>query len=84
MGLSIRNSQAEKLAREVAAISGENITQAIIHALEEQLKRLTARRTPADTVQEIMNISKRCSEIADEDTRSADEIIGYNKIGVAE
>ena len=34
MALSIRNPLAEKLAREVAAISGENITQAIIQARE--------------------------------------------------
>ena len=35
MALSIRNAKAEKLARELAAESGENITQAITRALEE-------------------------------------------------
>ena len=40
MALSIRNPRAEKLAREVAAESGENLTEAIIHALEERLERL--------------------------------------------
>ena len=33
MALSIQNSKAEKLAREVAAQSGETITQAITRAL---------------------------------------------------
>jgi antitoxin VapB len=41
MTLSIRNPRAEKLAREVAAESGESLTEAIIHALEERLVRLT-------------------------------------------
>jgi antitoxin VapB len=40
MALSIRNAKAEKLARELAAESGDNITQAITRALEERLQRL--------------------------------------------
>jgi hypothetical protein len=34
MALSIRNGKAEKLARELAAESGKNLTQAITRALE--------------------------------------------------
>jgi antitoxin VapB len=33
MAISIRNPKAEELAREVAAESGENLTQAIIRSL---------------------------------------------------
>ena len=40
MALSIRNPRAEQLAREVAAESGETLTQAIIQALDEHLQRL--------------------------------------------
>ena len=82
MPLSIRNQRAEQLAREVASVSGENITQAIIHALEERLERLRGRRKVKDTDNEIMNISKRCSAIPDQDKRSADEILGYDDSGV--
>ena len=84
MALSIRNARAEQLAREVATISGENLTQAIIHSLEERLERLRGRRTTVDLTQEIMVISKRCSDLPDLDPRSPDEILGYNKYGVAE
>lgn len=84
MALSIRNSQAEKLAREVAAISGENLTQAIMHALEERLERLTGRRITTDIVQEIMTISQRCSSLPDKDKRSPEEILGYNQSGIIE
>lgn len=84
MALSIRNSQAEQLAREVAAISGENLTQTIIHALEERLERLRGRRTVADTTQEIMAVSQRCSCLPDLDRRSPEEILGYNQSGIFE
>jgi len=84
MALSIRNNRAEQLAREVAAISGENLTQAIIHALEERLERLRGRRTTANLAQEIMVISRRCSSLPDLDHRSPEEILGYNPHGVSE
>jgi antitoxin VapB len=84
MPLSIRNAKAEKLARELAAESGENITQAITRALEERLQRLRGRSTAIDVAEEIMKISKRCSEIPDQDQRSSDEILGYGPTGVPE
>ena len=82
MALSIRNAKAEKLARELAAESGENITQAITRSLEERLQRLRGRSTAIDLVEEIMKISRRCSEIPDKDQRSPDEILGYGPTGV--
>ena len=82
MALSIRNPKAEKLAREVATISGENLTQAILHALEERLERLRGRRTTLNTAQEIVAISQRCSSLPDIDQRSPEEILNYNQSGV--
>ncbi len=84
MAISIRNAKAEKLARELAAESGENITLAITHALEERLQRLRGRSTTIDMADEIMKISKRCSEIPDQDQRSPDEILSYGPTGVPE
>ena len=84
MPLSIRNAKAEKLARELATESGENITRAITRALEERLQRLRGRSTAIDLAEEIMKISKRCSEIPDQDQRSPDEILGYGPTGVVE
>ena len=81
MALSIRNPHAEKLAREVAAESGETMTQAIIRALEERLERLRGRRSIVDMAEEIMKISRRCSALPDQDRRSGDEILGYDSDG---
>jgi antitoxin VapB len=84
MALSIRNQRAEKLAREVAAESGETMTQAIIRALEERLERLRGRRRLPDTSREILKISKRCSALPDLDPRSPDDILGYDSNGIPE
>ena len=81
MPLSIRNPRAEKLARELAAESRESLTQAIIHALEERMERLKGRRQFSDMAEEIMKISRRCSQLPDHDKRSAEEILGYDHLG---
>lgn len=82
MALSIRNPRAEKLAREVAAESGESLTEAILRALEERLERIRGRRMASDIVQEIMKISRRCSALPDQDQRTPEEILGYDYLGV--
>lgn len=82
MALSIRNPRAEKLAREIAAECGENLTEAIIHALEERLQRLKGRRGARDIAAEIVRISLRCRALPDRDGRSADEILGYDEKGL--
>ena len=82
MGISIRNPKAEQLAREVAARSGESLTQAIIHALEERLERLKGRRSATTLAEEILRISQRCSALPEFDQRSPDEILDYDSRGV--
>ncbi|MBW2369824.1 MAG: type II toxin-antitoxin system VapB family antitoxin [Deltaproteobacteria bacterium] len=84
MPISIKNERAEKLARDVAAISGENLTQTIIHALEERLMRLRGRRAPLAMADEIMTVSRRCRALPEVDPRHPDEILGYNDNGVTE
>ncbi len=82
MALSIRNSRAEKLVRLVAAETGENLTEAILHALEERLERLKGRRTSTDIAGEIMKISLRCRALPEIDERSQDEILGCDERGL--
>jgi antitoxin VapB len=81
MALSIRNKDAERLARKVARETGESITQAILTSLEERLMRLTGRRLARDLSREILKIGDRCAALPDLDTRSAEEILGYGDDG---
>lgn len=82
MALSIRNPLAERLAREVAEKSGENITQAIIHSLEDRLERLKGRRFPTDQADDLLSIARRCAALPDQDQRTPAEILGYDADGV--
>ena len=82
MALSIRNPQAEQLARKLAALSGENITKAIIHSLEERLQRLSDGQRAPEKALELRAIAGRCRTLPDLDPRPTDEILGYNEHGV--
>ncbi|MFH1017239.1 MAG: type II toxin-antitoxin system VapB family antitoxin [Pseudomonadota bacterium] len=82
MAISIKNEAVEKLVREAAALANEGLTDTILHALEVRLMQLKGRSTATSTVEEIMAISHRCASIPDEDTRSPDELLGYDGIGV--
>ena len=83
MPLSIKDPEADQLARNLAQRTGETITQAVITALRERLAR-EQRKDGAteDLVEEIMEIGKHCAALPSRDTRSPDEIIGYDEHGL--
>ncbi|PZF81868.1 type II toxin-antitoxin system VapB family antitoxin [Jiangella anatolica] len=77
MALSIKSVEADRLARELAAVTGESLTTAVINALRERLDR--ERGGSGDRV------ARRLRALQSDllrhkvlDTRSADEIIGYD------
>lgn len=82
MPLSIRNEHAEHLAREIAGLTGHNLTSTIIEALEEKLERIKGSRKVDHQLTDILAISKRCAALPDLDTRGADVILGYDEHGV--
>ena len=81
MALSIRNRKAEEAARQVAKATGESLTEAILHSLEDRLARLRGARVADGLEAQIMDIARRCSTMPDVDTRSPDEILGYRQDG---
>jgi antitoxin VapB len=58
MALSIKGEEADKLARQVAALTGENITEAVTESLRERLDRLEKEKRVDKTVQEVLAISR--------------------------
>lgn len=55
MAVSIKNDEADRLVRELAALTGESLTQAIVAALRERLFRLQTRQQPGlATVEDIV------------------------------
>lgn len=84
MPLSLKSPEAERLARAVAAATGESITEAITRALEERLQRLEAARAFTEYASPVRRIQQRIRERPVLDARSADDIIGYGRDGVPE
>ena len=81
MALSIKNVEAERLARELAKERGTTVTRAVITALEDALRRTRGRKIAPSIRDAIIEISARCSALPDLDTRAADEILGYDERG---
>lgn len=81
MALSIKSVEAERLARELARERGTTLTGALISALQEALQRERRRRITPSVQDAILEISERCAALPDLDTRTADEILGYDEGG---
>jgi antitoxin VapB len=83
MPLSIKDPEADKMARDLAQRTGESITQAVITALRERLVREQRKDEAIDSlVDEVMDIGRHCAALPLLDARSPDEIIGYDKHGL--
>jgi antitoxin VapB len=82
MALSIKHPEADRLARELAEVTGESITEAVLTALRERLIRETGRRHDHGLREEIARIQERVAKLPILDDRSAEEIIGYDEHGL--
>jgi antitoxin VapB len=82
MALNIKSVQAERLAREVAAKTGESLTGAIQRALEERLERLKQQRRSQIVLSQLEDILRRVDRLPILDSRTPDEILGYDERGL--
>lgn len=82
MALNIRNSEAERLADELARETGETKTEAVTKALRDRLTRLRRERAKRRLADELDEIARHCAGLPVVDGRSADEILDYDPHGV--
>jgi antitoxin VapB len=83
MALSLKDKQTDHLAREIAALTGETLTDTIRKALSERLEREKLRRgQPTDLAARLREIGEHCAALPDYDTRTPDEIVGYDETGM--
>ena len=81
MALSIKNPQADRLARELARTTGETLTEAVTTAIRQRLVRETGRN-PDTFEADVERIVAEVSRLPVLDDRKADEIIGYDEHGL--
>jgi antitoxin VapB len=82
MALSIKDPETERLARDLAARTGETITVATRRALEERLRRMGSNARKAALLEDLAAIQRRWNALPVLDPRSPDEIIGYDENGL--
>ncbi|MGB8259245.1 MAG: type II toxin-antitoxin system VapB family antitoxin [Terracidiphilus sp.] len=83
MALSIKSADADRLARRLAAVTGESLTVAITVAMRERLEREERkRRDKEQLIAEVRAIADHCASLPVLDDRSEDEILGYDKHGI--
>jgi antitoxin VapB len=82
MSLNIKHPDADRLARKLAAQTGETPTEAVLKAIRERLAREEARRRAPQLRRELERIRERCSALPVLDARSAEDIIGFDEHGL--
>lgn len=83
MAISLKDPETDRLARNLAALTGETLTTAIRTALAERLGRERLKRgEPKDLAAQLLEIGRHCASLPDYDTRSPDEIVGYDETGM--
>jgi antitoxin VapB len=82
MSLNIKNAEADRLARELAELTGESLTEALTIALRERLERESGRKRSRFLGEEIARIQERIARLPPLDRRSDEEIIGYDEHGL--
>ena len=82
MAISIKSIETERLAREVAAKTGESLTAAIQRSLEERLDRLKQQRRSHILASQLEEILRRGDQLPILESRTPDEILGYDEHGL--
>lgn len=82
MALNIRNAETERLATAVAQLTGETKTEAVTRALRDRLARLRRERSKRRLADELDEIARHCASLPVRDSRSPDQILGYDEHGL--
>ena len=82
MAISIKSLETERLARELASRTGESLTGAIQKSLEERLERLKQQRRSPLLLTQLEDILRRVDQLPILDSRTPDEIVGYDEHGL--
>ena len=78
MALSIKSAKADQLARDLAALTGESITDAVVASLEARLELERRRRRKRG----VGDIVERFQQLPVLDERDPDAILGYDADGL--
>ena len=81
MALNIKDAETDRLARELAAATGESITVAARTAIEERLARVRVQAEAVDRRIDLSDLILRARSRPDTG-RAPDEILGFDADGL--
>jgi antitoxin VapB len=84
MPLNVKNDEAHRLAKELAELTGESITEAVTGALRDAVAKARLRRHASTErlISELDEIARHCASLPVLDPRSPEEILGYDEQGL--
>jgi antitoxin VapB len=83
MPLSLKDKETDELARRLASLTGESLTEAIRTSLRERLRQEQLKRGGGpELASALLEIASRCAALPMLDDRSEDEILGYDEQGL--
>jgi antitoxin VapB len=81
MALNIRNHEAEKLAADLAALTGESKTETVTKALKERLEAVRRQQRKRHILERLDEIAIHCASLLVLDRRSQEEML-YDERGL--
>jgi antitoxin VapB len=81
MALSIKSDEADQLARQLTAETGETLTEAVVIALRERLDREQARHA-ASMKERLARLAADVAALPVADSGATEGIIGYDDAGL--
>ena len=82
MPLNIKDADTYALAKRLASLTGESLTQAVKQAVRERLAQVEKTRRAVRLADELDHIALHCAGLPRRDRRSAEQIIGYDEHGL--
>ena len=84
MHLNIKNHEAHRMAKELAELTGESMTEAVLHALEKRLteeqERAKRRKNREGMAERLMAIGREAASLPVFDDRHPDDML-YDEFG---
>jgi len=81
MAFSIKNDETDLLVRELVALTGESLTEAVTVSVRERLAR-ERRAAGGSKLERMMEAVREFRALPELDDRSAEEILGYDELGL--
>ena len=82
MPLNLRNSEVDRLVEELARLTGESKTDAVLKSVRDRLERVRRDRRGRQLADDLDAIALRCAALPELDPRTDDEILGYGPDGL--